>query len=263
MKSKKIVVKLGTNAMTNQDGSLNKDLIKDLVRQIVALMESHEVLLVTSGAMGSGRAILQRELKYDDVTTRQVYAVVGQVRLMEMYSDFFLEYGKNVAQMLTTKEDFSNRGHFLNTKNCIESLFREGIVPIMNENDFVCVEELMFTDNDELAGMISKMLFAEKLIILSNVDGVLGVDGEVVSEFVAGAEMPKHIVSSNKSSFGKGGMQNKFGVAQAVAASGTEVFIANSKEKDVLTRIVAGEKVGSRFAVERVVTGVAQAVAVE
>ena len=181
MKSKKIVVKLGTNAMTNQDGSLNKDLIKDLVRQIVALMENHEVLLVTSGAMGSGRDILKRELKYDEVTTRQIYAVVGQVRLMEMYSDFFLECGKNVAQMLTTKEDFGNRGHFLNTKNCIESLFREGIVPIMNENDFVCVEELMFTDNDELAGMISKMLFAEKLIILRNVDGVLGVDGKVVS----------------------------------------------------------------------------------
>ncbi|MEK7673440.1 MAG: glutamate 5-kinase [Patescibacteria group bacterium] len=249
MKDKKIVIKLGTNAMTNEDGTLNKPLITDLVRQIAELSENNEVLLVSSGAMGSGRAILKKELKYDEVTTRQLFAVVGQVRLMEMYANLFEEKGKIVAQMLVTKEDFTNRNHFLNTKNCIESLFKEGIVPIMNENDFVCIEELMFTDNDELAGMICKMLFADKLIILSNIDGVYDKDGKVIKEFAADEEMPIHIISSSKSSFGKGGMQNKFGVAQAVAKNGTEVFITNSKTPDVLTRIVGGENVGSRFVV--------------
>ncbi len=247
MKNKKIVVKLGTNAMTTEDLKLDKNLIKDLVRQIAEANENYDIVLVTSGAMGAGRATLKKTLEYDEVTTRQIYAVVGQVKLMELYSNLFEGHGLNVAQMLATKEDFNNRTHFLNTKNCIESLFREGIVPIMNENDFVCIEELMFTDNDELAGMISKMLFADQLIILSNVDGVYDENGVVMKEFRADEEMPRHIISSEKSSFGKGGMQNKFGVAQNVAIHGTEVFIANSKEKDVISRILHGEKVGSRF----------------
>lgn len=247
MKNKKVVVKLGTNAMTTEDSRLNQPLIKDLVRQIAEANKIHDILLITSGAMGAGRATLKKTLKYDEVTTRQLYAVVGQVKLMELYSYLFAEHDRIVAQMLATKEDFNNRTHFLNTKNCIESLFREGIVPIMNENDFVCIEELMFTDNDELAGMISKMLFADQLIILSNVNGVYDENGNVIREFRADEEMPKHIISSEKSSFGKGGMQNKFGVAQNVARHGTEVFITSSKEKDVITRILGGENVGSKF----------------
>lgn len=247
MKNKKVVVKLGTNAMTTEDSRLNQPLIKDLVRQIAEASGTHDIVLVTSGAMGAGRATFKKPLKYDEVTTRQLYAVVGQVKLMELYSDLFSEHGRIVAQMLATKEDFNNRTHFLNTKNCIESLFHEGIVPIMNENDFVCIEELMFTDNDELAGMISKMLFADQLIILSNVNGVYDENGNVIREFRADDGMPRHIISGEKSSFGKGGMQNKFAVAQNVARYGTEVFITSSKEKDVITRILGGENVGSRF----------------
>ncbi len=238
--------------MTTDDLKLDKDLIKDLVRQIAEASEHNDILLVTSGAMGAGRATLKKPLKYDEVTTRQLYAVVGQVKLMELYSNFFEKHGRNVAQMLATKEDFNNRTHFLNTKNCIETLFRENIVPIMNENDFVCIEELMFTDNDELAGMISKMLSADKLIILSNVTGVYDKDGKVIPEFKPEEEMPRHIISSEKSSFGKGGMQNKFGVAQAIAKHGTEVFITSSKEKDVITRILNGENVGSKFIAHKI-----------
>ncbi|MEK7547773.1 MAG: glutamate 5-kinase [Patescibacteria group bacterium] len=211
------------------------------------LKDKCDIVLVSSGAMGSGRAILKKKLKYDETTTRQIYAVIGQVKLMELYSKLFSEHGLIVAQMLATKEDFANRIHFLNTKNCIESLFSEGIVPIMNENDFVCVEELMFTDNDELAGMISKMLFADTLIILSNVDGVYDKNGNVISEFKPNEDMPAHIVSSEKSMFGKGGMKNKFGVAQMVAKQGTEVVIANSKEKDVIKKILTGESIGTKF----------------
>lgn len=247
MKAKKIVIKLGTNAMTNEDGTLNQELIKDLVRQICSLEDEYDVLLVTSGAMGAGRAILKKHLKYDEVTTRQVYAVVGQVRLMELYANLFGEHGRVVAQMLATKEDFTNRSHILNTKNCIDSLFHENIIPIMNENDFVCVEELMFTDNDELALMVSKMIFADTLIILSNVNGVYGADKKVIAEVQADEEMPRSIVSSEKSSFGKGGMQNKFTVAQMAAKNGTTVFITSSKEKDAITRVCNGECVGTKF----------------
>lgn len=245
--SKTIVVKLGTNAITNADGSVNKDLMKDLVRQLAEVYKETNLLFVTSGAMGCGRNIIKKELLYDEVTTRQLYAVVGQVKLMQIYAEFFAEHNVNVAQMLATRQDFANRVHALNTKNCIESLFREKIIPIMNENDFVCVEELMFTDNDELSGIISKMLFADKLIILSNVDGVLDQNQEVIPQFNYDAEMPKNIVTPDKSAFGKGGMQSKFNVAANVARHGTKVVIANSKTPDVILRILNGEKVGTTF----------------
>ncbi|MBI4232033.1 glutamate 5-kinase [Candidatus Peregrinibacteria bacterium] len=245
--SKKIVVKLGTNALTNADGSLNLPLLKDLVRQLAILIKEHHVLFVTSGAMGAGRTIINKEMQYDETTNRQLYAVVGQVKLMEIYSNMFKDHGVIVAQMLATRQDFENRTHCLNTKNCIESLFREGIIPIMNENDFVCVEELMFTDNDELSGIVSGVLFADTLIILSNVDGVLDAEGKVIREFHFNDELPENIISKDKSSFGKGGMQTKFKVAQNVAKRGTEVYIANSKESDVILRIINGESVGTRF----------------
>lgn len=244
---KTIIVKIGTNALTAQDGGLNLPLMEDFVNQIAQIRDGDNILIVTSGAMGAGRGIIKQELRYDEVTNRQLYAVVGQVKLMEIYANLFKEHGLTVAQMLATKADFQNRTHALNTKNCIESLFREKIIPIMNENDFVCIEELMFTDNDELAGMVAKMIFADTLIILSNVNGVLDKNGETIHEFNYDDELPKHIVTSDKSSFGKGGMQTKFNVAQGVARNGTEVFIANSKEKDVVLRILKGEQVGTHF----------------
>lgn len=247
MKSKRLIVKIGTNAITNDDGSLNEILIKNLVNQIAKIHKKFDVLLVTSGAMGAGRGILGKEMKYDDVTNRQLCAVVGQVRLMEIYSKYFAEHSIIIAQMLATKQDFENRTHSLNTKNCIESLFRENIIPIMNENDFVCIEELMFTDNDELAGIIAKMLFADKFVILTNVDGVYDKNGAIVPEFDIDAKIPENIITSDKSSFGKGGMQSKFRIAQDVARHGTEVFITNSKNQDAVLRIASGENLGTRF----------------
>lgn len=248
---KTIIIKLGTNSITNEDGSLNRALMKDLVGQISKVRESHNVLFVSSGAMGAGRTILNKELSYDEVTNRQLFAVVGQVKLMGIYSDMFKSNGVVIAQMLATRQDFENRQHYLNTKNCIESLFREGIVPILNENDFVCVEELMFTDNDELGGTVAKMLYADKFVILSNVNGVYDENGDVVESFEAHADLPDHIVSADKSSFGKGGMQTKFGIATEVARHGTDVYIANSKEKDVITRLVNGEHLGTHFIADK------------
>lgn len=247
MEKKRIIVKVGTNALTTAEGKLNEPLIEGLVRQIAEVRGQSDVLLVTSGAMGAGRNIINKEMPYDNVTSRQLYAVVGQVKLMELYSKLFEKHGRIVAQMLATREDFENRTHFLNTKNCIESLFREGIVPIMNENDFVCVEELMFSDNDELSGLISKMLFADKLIILSNVIGVLDENGQVMPEFTPQDKVPGHIISADKSSFGKGGMQTKFKIAQQAAGNGTEVYITKSDEQNAIVRIANGEHVGTRF----------------
>jgi glutamate 5-kinase len=247
MKKSTIVVKIGTNALSNEDGSLNLNLMEGFVSQLAEANKASNVLLVSSGAMGAGRGILNKEMPYDDVTSRQLYAVVGQVKLMEIYSKLFADHEITVAQMLATKQDFENRTHYLNTKNCIEALFREGIIPILNENDFVCIEELMFTDNDELAGIISKLLFAEKLIVLSNVDGVYDENGAVIESVSHDEAVPDHIKSADKSSFGKGGMQTKFQIAQKVAGHGTEVYIANSKAESVVMRILEGKRVGTKF----------------
>jgi glutamate 5-kinase len=247
MKSQRIIIKIGTNAMTKKDKLIDEKLLGCLIKEIAALNKDNEVMIVTSGAMGCGRSLVKL-LRYDDTTNRQIYAVVGQVKLMSLYSHLFKKYKINVAQLLSTKEDFTIRSHYLNTKNCLESLFKEKIVPIMNENDFIAVEELMFTDNDELAGMISKMLNADKIIILTNVKGVYDKKGKVIPEVYYNEEIPDYILNSkDKSSFGKGGIQTKFKVAQEAAAHGTEVFIVSSKEENVIARIMKGEKVGTKF----------------
>ena len=246
---KRVVIKIGTNAMIplgGTDMTIDERLLKYLVAQCAKACVTADVLIVSSGAMGCGHTLMKLG-RHDAVTIRQMYAVVGQVKLMSLYAKFFGKHGLNVAQMLATKNDFTNRAHYLNTKNCLESLFKEKIVPVMNENDFVAVEELMFTDNDELAGMAAKMIGADRMIMLTNVDGVFDEKGKVISEFGLRDCMPKHLATADKSSFGKGGIQNKFKVAKAVAESGTEVVIANSRAKNVIGRILKGEKVGTKF----------------
>ena len=243
---KTIVVKIGTNAITNEDKTLDVALLDDLVRQFAEVRKEANLVIVSSGAMGCGRTLINVE-RHEEVTKRQLYAVVGQVKLMTIYSKLFSEHDLNIAQMLATKNDFENRVHYLNTKNCLESLFKERIVPIVNENDFVAIEELMFTDNDELAGVLANMLIAENLIVLTNVDGIYDESGEVIKEFKCGEEMPAHLETADKSSFGKGGIQTKYRMAQNVSANGTEVYIASSKAEDVILKILEGENIGTKF----------------
>lgn len=247
MKPKRVIIKLGTNAISNEDGTLDGDLIEDLVGQVAKISEEYNVLLVTSGAVGSGISLIG-ETRYDETTNRQVYAAVGQVQLMKLYSRLFDEHKLVVAQMLATKADFTNRNHYLNMKNCLESLFKENIIPIMNENDFVAVEELMFTDNDELAGLVAKMMEVNTLVVLTDVDGVYDEEGNVIKEFGYEDAMPDHIAKSQEtSSFGKGGIQTKFKMAQESAKNGAEVFIVNSKVPDLIPRIIDGEHIGTKF----------------
>ncbi len=247
MKTKRLVIKLGTNAISNEDGTLNKPLLQHIIEQIVDISDKWEVLIVTSGAVGSGRSLI-KEKRYDDVTNKQIYAAVGQVQLMKIYSDFFGKHNKIIGQILATKLDFSNRTHYLNMKNCLESLFKESIIPILNENDVVSIKELMFTDNDELAALVAKMLCTDAFIIMSNVDGVYDEKGDIIPKFEHNDAIPKNIAKSKeKSSFGRGGMKTKFKMAKEVAECGTIVYIANSKEKNLIPRLLNGEQIGTCF----------------
>ena len=240
MALEKIVVKVGTNVLTDAQGNIDHDLLKRLVGQIAELKRSgNQVVLVSSGAVGAGRAHLQLPGKLNPVTQRQVFSAVGQVKLMSFYQEIFLTHELFCAQVLATKEDFRDRDHFINMKRCVLALLRDNIVPIVNENDVISISELMFTDNDELAGLMAALINAEKLIILSNVDGLQTRDGALLYEVTADDTSIHEHITSARSSFGRGGMLTKVQICQRAAKLGIHAYIANGKDCR-LTDIVSG-----------------------
>jgi len=245
---KKITVKIGSNVLTKSDGTLNVSRIAHLVDQLAFLHKNGvEVVLVSSGAVAAGRAVLEPLKKTDAVSQRQLWAALGQVKLISRYSDFFSEHGLTCAQVLTTKESFSSRRHYLNMKNCFSTLLENRVIPIVNENDTISVTELMFTDNDELSGLISSMVDSEALIILSNVKGVYdappGNENAALIEKVGIEENePQNAISSEHSRFGRGGMLTKFRIAKKLANAGIAVHLASGFKEDVLTQILQNEE---------------------
>lgn len=248
-KYKRVVIKIGSNVLAASDGSLDVQRISHIADQVAHLREKGvEVILISSGAVASGRALFPVENKIDTVSARQLWSAIGQVKLMNTYSELFGKHKMFCAQVLTTKENFSDRRHYLNMKNCIYTLLENDVIPIVNENDTISVSELMFTDNDELSGLISSMMNSEALIILSNVDGIFnGKPGDegvsVIPEIsVKGHSIEEHI-SSQKSGFGRGGMHTKYSVAKKIASEGIPVYIANGKKENIITDILEEKNV--------------------
>ena len=259
MKYKRIVVKIGSNVLTRSNGELDVTRISAIVDQVATLRKAGvEVVVVSSGAVAAGRCVVGKRsrvetqdlasprAKLDTVGQRQLFSAVGQVQLMNRYSNFFREHDIVCGQVLTTKESFATRGHYLNQRNCMRVMLDSGVVPIVNENDTISVTELMFTDNDELSGLVSTMMGAEVLIILSNVDGIFnGVPGEpgaeVIREVHADSEDISEYIQAGKSHFGRGGMITKSRIASKLADQGIEVIIANGKKEDILLDIVRGK----------------------
>ena len=170
---KRITVKIGSNVLTRRDGTLDITRMSALVDQVAELHKAGvEIVLVSSGAVASGRSELKPLRKLDSVDQRQLFSAVGQAKLINRYYELFREHGITVGQVLTTKESFSTRRHYLNQRNCMKVMLENGVIPIVNENDTISVTELMFTDNDELSGMIASMMDMQALIILSNIDGI-------------------------------------------------------------------------------------------
>jgi len=240
----KIVVKVGSNVLTREDGMLNVTRMAHIVDQIALLRKSGmQVILVTSGAVAAGRAEVEPQRKLDTVSSRQLWSAVGQVKLINRYADLFREHGLICAQVLTTKENFRDRNHYLNMRNCISTLLENGVVPVVNENDTISVTELMFTDNDELSGLIASMMDMEALIILTNVNGVYsGLPNEPGSKLIPviknGESLEIDSISSIKSSFGRGGMLTKYKIASKLAGQGVSVHIANGTTHNSLINII-------------------------
>ena len=240
---RRIAVKIGSNVLSRKDGTLDVTRMSALVDQVAALhREGIEIVLISSGAVASGRCEVKISHKLDSVEQRQLFSAVGQAKLINRYYELFREYGIVVGQVLTTKESFSTRRHYLNQRACMQVMLENGVIPIVNENDTVSVSELMFTDNDELSGMIASMMGMDALIILSNIDGIYngaptlpGV--EVIREVTPGKDLSDYI-QTGKSSFGRGGMLTKTTIARKVADEGIHVIIANGKRDHILLSLL-------------------------
>ena len=236
---KRITIKVGSNGLTRADGSLDVTRMSALVDQIAELRDmGTEVVLVSSGAVASGRSELKgiqcassSGRKMDSVGQRQLYSAVGQAKLINRYYEMFRDHGISVRQVLTTKESLATRQDYLNQRNCMEVMLQCGVLPIVNENDTISVTELMFTDNDELSGLIATMTGAEALVILSNIDGIYtGSPSDPKSELIRTVEPGRDLseyIQSEKSGFGRGGMLTKSRIASKMAEEGITVVIAH------------------------------------
>lgn len=245
LESKVIVIKIGSNVLTQSNGLPDLDRMQHLVTQIQSLISSRKkVVLVSSGAVAFGRQSIALPEKLNPVIKKQIWASTGQIRLINQYQQFFEKLNQPIAQILVTKEDFRDRKHYLNMKNCIEALLQQGILPIINENDTVTITELMFTDNDELASLTAAMINADSLMLLTNVDGIFTgnpsePDSKLIEKVAYAMPEVSGYISATKSSFGRGGMLTKYTMAKKSADLGIQVIIANGKRDGVLDEFMA------------------------
>ncbi len=248
------VVKVGTSVLTGPEGTLDPGRIGHLAEQINAVMETgRRVALVSSGAVGAGIGQLGLRRRPDNLRQLQAAAAVGQSFLIRAYDEGFRRHGRHAAQLLLTHEDFDSRPRYLNMRNTLTALFEYDAIPVINENDTISVDEIKFGDNDLLAAMVTNLLQAPLLVILSVVDGLCRADpgvlglGEVVPLVPNLDEEIFGLAGDSRSSLGTGGMRSKLHAAGLVTRAGGSVIIASGTKPGPLTRILAGEAVGTLF----------------
>jgi len=254
MSIKRVVVKVGTNVLTNKDNRILGPILKELVRQISVLYERDiMVVLVSSGSAIAGKEVIGETNITDPSTRRQVYSSVGQPRMMRHYYSLFHDYGMRCAQVLATKRDFDIGIHRENMINCYEGLLSEGIIPIANEDDAVSITMSMFTDNDELASLVAELIDADRLIILSDTDGLYtghpdDENSERITEVTCNQNVEQYVQASNKKEGeGRGGMASKLKIAKRTARKEIPTHIANGKRQNVIVDIIDNKEIGTKF----------------
>ncbi len=255
----RFIVKLGTNLIANEDHTLNEGLIHGVVEQIAALhKQGHEPLIVTSGAVASGRQSLHLSKETKAIPYRQVLASIGQTHLLKTYQAAFQKHGLLIGQVLLTMADFEQRSNFISTRNTLELMLKNRIIPVVNENDVTTFEELKFGDNDNLSARLASMMGADRLLLLTDVEGVYDEDpkqnpkaaliaeiAEINEEILAKAR-PKEQASSRKHS--RGGMMSKLAAADFATEAGVTVWIARGNTPNVILDIMLNRKShGTRF----------------
>lgn len=252
----RIVIKIGTNVLTANTDNVNKDVISDIVRQVTQLHnEGREIILVSSGAVASGRKLLTQLKDKKDTATRQVMAAVGQPILMRSYAQLFGKENIIIAQALLSKLSLTNDISRINTRNTLMTLLRMGVITIVNGNDVVTTEELdgiHFGDNDNLSGMVAEIIDADILMIISDIDGLYTADPNldknaklipVVKEINEDIEK----MANGTNGRGTGGMITKIQAAKLATSSDITVIIANGNERNLLLRLANGESIGTTF----------------
>ncbi len=256
--AKRIVVKVGTSTLTYETGKVNIRRIKKLVEVLSDLKNSGmQVVLVTSGAIGVGVGKLGLGAKPQDTPGRQAAATVGQCELMFMYDKLFSEYGHITGQILVTRLDFENEERKNNLMNCFNKLFEYGAIPVVNENDAVAVEEIVFGDNDNLSAIVASLIDADGLIILSDIDGLFSGNPKtdddavlipVVEKITEEIETLAGGAGSNR---GTGGMITKIHAAKVAGSAGIPTVIINGTNPDDIYRLIEGRQTGTFFRPEK------------
>lgn len=253
-KIKRVVIKIGSSVLTDENGEIQDSAFYEVASGISKLKSKKiETIVVSSGAIASGMKKLGLKKKATDVSMKQAIAACGQSALMWNYERAFSEFGERVAQILLTHDGLSDRRRFLNARKTLLTLLRIGIIPIINENDTVAVEEIMFGDNDNLAALVTSLIEADLLVLLTNIDGLYTNDprNHRDAEFISVInEIDMKIQKMAGETFGKtttGGMKTKIEAAKAAAAFGVPTIIANGKRRSALANIFSGEMIGTLF----------------
>lgn len=249
-----IIIKLGTSTLTADTPRLSRPTMLELIRQIAVLLKGrHRIVLVSSGAMAAGRELLDNPRLPNHLPAKQMLCAVGQGYLMQLYHTLFSYYGIQIGQVLLTHDDFSHRTRYLNARNTINTLLDYRIVPIVNENDTVAVDEIKVGDNDNLSAQIAALLDADKLILLTDQDGLYDRDPRIdrearlINRISDIDEAIWALAGDSRSGLGTGGMATKIQAAQLAMRSGTHTIIANGRMPDILVRLVDGELLGTHF----------------
>ena len=253
---KRIVVKVGTSTLANADGSLNEDKIKQIVANLSELNENAEVVFVTSGAVGAGMGQMKLAHKPKSIVEKQALAAIGQVSLIHLYQILFWAHGKTIAQLLLTKDDFSDRRRYLNMRSVLRSLLAKKIIPVINENDPVVGEGIRGVkvgDNDTLSALVAGLIEADLLVILTDIDGLYDKNPSVFADakFINLVEnlddSIRAAAGAEGSKFGTGGMRTKITAAQMATKNGTHLIIANGADPRNIVRAAQGCEVGTLF----------------
>ena len=250
----RIVVKVGTSTLAYSSGRLNIRHIEDFCKVLSDLKnQGHEIILVSSGAIGMGMGKLSLKKRPEDIPTRQAAAAVGQCELMYTYDKLFSEYNQTVAQLLITKYVLKNEDMAENFKNTLNRLLELGVMPIINENDTVSTAEIGIGDNDTLGAIVTVLSDADLLILLSDIDGLFTADprkdsnAKLISQITEITDEMRAASGGSGSENGTGGMLTKLGAAELCINSGSDMVIANGSNPKALYDIIDGKQVGSRF----------------
>ncbi|MBZ0169502.1 MAG: glutamate 5-kinase [Kofleriaceae bacterium] len=252
--TKRIVVKVGSAVLSKGDITLHQPTLQRICRELVSLRkEGHQVVLVSSGAILAGMGRLGLTERPGSIPLKQAAAAVGQSLLMRRYEEVFAPYGQKLGQLLLTQDDFRSRHRYLNARNTLFTLLHLGVLPIINENDTVAVEEIRFGDNDRLSALVATLLGADLLVILTDLDGLYTADPRKDPHARLVHEVPRRSTGlhfwadESGTGLGTGGMATKVRAARTAAAAGVPTIIANGLVEGILERIIRGETVGTVF----------------